>query len=485
MSIAAGGPTHAPTTDAALVGIAPEADLIMVKYLDGPIETIDANNGIVSPGVQFRDAVMYCLRVAKLLDKAIVINCSFGSSMDAGDGLDADARWLDEVFDPTHAADDKHFPKGAILVKAAGNSGDAEDRAYARITVPDIGQIVVPFELYENRGPNRTTYTNCTRETDVENLRVTFWYREVTAPQDVSIAVRVPTEAGFSAPVFAGELHKTFDGGKERYIFHNVDPPVQRPDGAGGTVTVRRNSMSLILLPSDRTSPPQHAEGYYDVILTAPPGTVIHATCEQQDGYGFQIPNQYSDASVLPPPEIIAGSPTPITPIDVTGASTLDGDSCARNIIAVAAYDDANLVSGAAAFHAIASFSSRGPVRDYSNPPLGPLFDKPDVAAPGVNINAALSKDSDHLLVHLLDYAFQEGNRFDVFNGTSMSAPAVAGVVALMLEKNKDLSVDDVRRVFLSPGNSRDGAGPLPADPDYRNAYGAGMVDAVKSHAGA
>ena len=485
-SIAAGGPTHAPTTDAALVGVAPEADIIMVKLLDTPIFIMDSHGDFVSPDVQFRDAVIYCLRVAHACDKAVVINCSFGNTAGATDGLDDDARWLDETFDPGHAADDLHFPKRSILVMAAGNSGDVTERSYARVTVPDAGHIVVPCRLYENRGPNRTKVENCFRTSDVDPLWVMFWYREVTAPQDVSIAVRVPTEAGFSNPVFAGELHKDFDRGKTRIIRHNVIPPVHRPDGAGGTVTLQRNSMELEVLPSLDTDPPQHAEGFYDVLLTAPPGTVIHVSCSQHGrSYGFDIPDQYVDASVLPPAQVIAGSAAPILPIEVTARSTLDGDCCARNIIAVAAYDDTNLVTGATDFHAIAEFSSRGPTRDFTSPPLGPLSNKPDVAGPGVNINAALSKDTDYKLLHILDDAFLRGDRFDVFSGTSMASPAVAGVVALMLEKHKDLTIDDVRTVLTTHANVRDGRRPLPGDPDYGEAYGSGMIDALKSHAGA
>ena len=79
----------------------------------------------------------------------------------------------------------------------------------------------------------------------------------------------------------------------------------------------------------------------------------------------------------------------------------------------------------------------------------------PDIAGPGVLISAALSLDTDQNLLHILDFDFQQGNRFDAFSGTSMAAPAVAGVIALMLQKNKDLA--DRRR----PDNSH-GARQLP-----------------------
>jgi hypothetical protein len=71
----------------------------------------------------------------------------------------------------------------------------------------------------------------------------------------------------------------------------------------------------------------------------------------------------------------------------------------------------------------LASFSSRGPLRDFSNPPLGPLAQKPEVAAPGVEINAAFSKDSDNNLLNLFDFSFQQGNRFVRIPGLDRREP--------------------------------------------------------------
>ncbi|MCX6640851.1 MAG: S8 family serine peptidase [bacterium] len=82
--------------------------------------------------------------------------------------------------------------------------------------------------------------------------------------------------------------------------------------------------------------------------------------------------------------------------------------------------------------HTIASFSSRGPVTwstispwlDYAyNPGMG-LID-PDVSAPGVDIKSCL---------HTSNTGYQ------LMSGTSMATPHVAGAIALMLEKNPNLT---------------------------------------------
>lgn len=77
-----------------------------------------------------------------------------------------------------------------------------------------------------------------------------------------------------------------------------------------------------------------------------------------------------------------------------------------------------------------ADFSSQGPVTwqdtefgDYAyNPGIGLI--RPDVCAPGVNIKS-------------LDYLTTDG--YTNASGTSQATPCVAGIIALMLQKNPNL----------------------------------------------
>lgn len=87
----------------------------------------------------------------------------------------------------------------------------------------------------------------------------------------------------------------------------------------------------------------------------------------------------------------------------------------------------------------VSEFSSRGPVTwqdtewaDYPyNPGIGLI--RPDISAPGDNV------------VSLSHTAY---NGYIALSGTSMAAPCVAGVVALMLEKNPDLTPSDLCRII-------------------------------------
>jgi bacillopeptidase F len=98
----------------------------------------------------------------------------------------------------------------------------------------------------------------------------------------------------------------------------------------------------------------------------------------------------------------------------------------------------------------VANFSLRGPS------PYDEI--KPDVTAPGQGIRSSIPGD---------EYI---GN-----NGTSMAAPAVSGVIALLLQFNSNLTIDEIEAFLM------DTAKPL-TDDDYpetpNNAYGYGLVDA-------
>ena len=73
----------------------------------------------------------------------------------------------------------------------------------------------------------------------------------------------------------------------------------------------------------------------------------------------------------------------------------------------------------------IATFSARGPV--------SPFYQKPDLVAPGVFVNTTSLK-----------------NFYNITSGTSYAAPHVSGAIALLLEKNPELTPHDIKSILIT-----------------------------------
>lgn len=109
----------------------------------------------------------------------------------------------------------------------------------------------------------------------------------------------------------------------------------------------------------------------------------------------------------------------------------------------------------------VAAFSSEGPRRDGA--------EKPDVTAPGAMIVSALSAHAPVRAEELVD------DRHTVMAGTSMAAPMVTGLVALLLQRDPGLDPEEVTERLRAAG-SIPGRPPSTFDPKW----GYGLIDARK-----
>ena len=492
--IAAGGTKFfAGGADASFVGVAPEATIIAVKLLDNanPIQyrLPGGFGGFVPREMLFKDAVMYCLRMARKEKKPVVINMSFGSNAEPGDGLDEDAVFMDQVLDPSKGETPSNFPTGAIIVKAAGNDGDEDENQTARIVFAGVTEVIVPFELKDSRAALKTRWLDrgdkCHDVDFTPPVGVDFWYRRATPFDSVKFALRLPHQAGFSGDMpIGGNLSQAFilrsgpppsmalvpfaSNVYSVFVNHMTNGPVADPrPGPPVPPPIRRHQVSFRVVPKQSGGTVDYPVGVYEMRIKAPVDTEIYVMCDRW--YWAR-----GKAVTFEVREKLAND----TPIDTALIKISDESSAVdtggKHVITVAAYDDKN---GAGPDKGeIAKFSSRGPLRDFSIGKLGPIAPKPDIAAPGVKIMSAQGVNTSPLLPRGPHFA--SGARYIEFQGTSMAAPVVAGVIALMLDKKKDLNTDDVRKHLTAI------TGPpvKPTGADGDRAYGKGMVNALESH---
>eukprot|EP00130_Batrachochytrium_dendrobatidis_P008490 XP_006683365.1 hypothetical protein BATDEDRAFT_93128 [Batrachochytrium dendrobatidis JAM81] len=140
-----------------------------------------------------------------------------------------------------------------------------------------------------------------------------------------------------------------------------------------------------------------------------------------------------------------------IFPVFAAGNTTWDNLGGPGSVNIPANYPESFAVGATDQNNRLATFSLLGPS------PYKEI--KPDVTAPGVDIRSSLP-----------------GGRYGNNEGTSMAAPAVAGVVALLYQAAPNLSIDQIREILTNT------AKPL-TDKEYpkypNNGYGYGLVQAM------
>jgi subtilisin family serine protease len=108
----------------------------------------------------------------------------------------------------------------------------------------------------------------------------------------------------------------------------------------------------------------------------------------------------------------------------------------------------------------ISDFSSEGPLRDGDR--------KPDVSAPGAMLISCLSRDSEQ------DAEMRIDDLYLVSAGTSMACPFISGIVALLLERDPQLTPNAVKQLLKANSSV-----PSAAAGHFDPKWGFGLIDAA------
>lgn len=400
------------------VGVAPSADLIMVKS-------------------SFRDAqvirgVKHVFDTAAAA-KAAVVNLSYGGAIGAHDGTDS----LDVAVDGL-LNDPAGTPlKGRAIVCSAGNDGERVNPLAPNLNPKARGGGLHCRKQLTPAAPSVSLDVHIGVDDRVTNTLV-FWYGVTTpaaAPLDpASVNLQIAEPGGTTLPsvVVGGSGALTPDPTLAGSVLH-----VSSSRGAS------QNRRHAILVQIDPPAAGPITSGPWKFTFTE-----ISGTATILDGW---IALDMEDAH----PRFAFADQDP------AGTTTTPGTG--KNVTTVGSYDPRDST--------LAVNSSRGPTADGRH--------KPDLSAPGVGIVAPKAS------VATTGCCSGEGcccacctDFYIPLSGTSMAAPHVTGVVALMLQRNRDLTFAEIKTKLIGTVRPPGGGPALPTVPD---SWGAGRVDAEKA----
>lgn len=385
------------------MGVAPDADLIVVKVGDceGPASTLSAIG-----------AYWAALQAKENFKRPAVINLSLGSHFNSHDGDSETEQLINSIADSKNGL-------GITVVVSAGNEGRYSMHAGGKFAPRKTGQI------------------------DVESS---------------------PIEANVGQP---SALLGAFDTNDEwGLFFRSTNPIFQGVDGKpAGIFFYKAGSKFNIESDQELADKEQFAEflktvsqsnqGAGDILLmNIPAGQYLFF------GFGSS--------------EIVSNGRFSLYFPNETGASFGEGTE-KRFMIAAPGGAEKAITVGSTDFRNewvnvggdVSRFNlTNGEVSDYSSP--GPRRDgltKPEIVAPGRYTIAPLSKfsrtenggckgsmagdaDSQKIFVTM-------SKNHIAWSGTSASAPFVAGVVALMLQKNPELTPDEIKQILIKTASGR------------------------------
>jgi subtilisin family serine protease len=386
-------------------GVAPDADLIIVKVL--PDKTSPNRKTSLNLAAQY----VFNTAAAQSPPKPAVVNASLSWGAGARDGTSPEETFLDGLLTST---------SGRAIVISAGNDGGLGD-------AQDVSRGDYRFGSHAAKHINASGQAKVTLMFPPDDNTpddIDIWYSAGAGRLQVQVTGPTGLSTGF-VPV--GVVSTTTK--------QNVGPAVVEVTSFI-SVFNSKGHISLVVDPPTNGSIPA---GAWTITLKESAGTAVDMDLWIAGSHADPCP------AVAFPDRVIA--------------STLTSPGTAKNVITVGAYGS---VDGK-----LADFSSRGPTLAADG------RQKPDICAPGLEESPqkgimAPKNNAEVGCCCNCCYDF-----YVDMCGTSQAAPHVTGVVALMMQKNSNLTFDQLRTVIQSFCRKPAGMSPLP-----NNDWGYGKVDA-------
>lgn len=413
-------------------GVAPEADIIVVAFSE------DRYYGSV-------DAVNYIYKKAANLGKPCVVNISLGSHRGPHDGSDLESQMLDQIISEA---------SGRALCASAGNEGNdfihisyqTDADSFYTYIYPDADGLIKLYIRIPNDELNQTDFSVGWDENNfnpfsknggpINLIGHTGWYsvQEIINHNDYYIKARNDKSEEIGRVSF--EIESKNDS---MTVFRIVIEDDMVWDEANKTV------QNMELWRFKIWKPDSHMDAWI-----------------ANNGYTF--PGSINDVHYLTPDNVSSvGMPATAHHVISVGAS-VNRTTFVDQFGTEWTYSNETVGD-------LAEFSSRGPTAD------GRI--KPEIVAPGLGVISALSADAVHSS-EIKETDIIQGGKHVILSGTSMSSPAVAGCIALYLQKYPNATYTQIIQAVT--GSVRKDAYTGNALPD--NNWGYGKMDVLAMFTG-
>ncbi len=395
-------------------GIAHEAELILLPYRRNAASLLDLLN--------------YTKNYSNTAQKPFVFNMSTGSHLGPHDGSDLKNQAISQTVG-----------KGAVFVGSAGNNGQNE------------------FHL-DHEFSNDTLSTVCT------TVNTNAYWGQCMA---IWGAPNQNLHMGFSLVNNTGDTLYTFP-----YLSSAAEPLLDTVVYFDPQDSTKSFEFKLLAIAADANNLKPNFRFEFRNLTGLRVATHFYANTGRMDIWHIiRLEERYTNWGLNLQASFAGGNQT------WTGYKKGDWhygvgepSGAGPSVITVGAYQSTIFMPNGSTFAGnLANFTSYGPTVDGRN--------KPDIAAPGVSVASAVSSFDPSVSTNLPTVSFNgKTYHFQRYSGTSMSGPTVAGIVALMLEANPDLSWQFVRDIITSTARQDANTGTLPNDGHVR--WGFGKINA-------
>lgn len=423
-------------------GMAPESDIVA--------SCGDLSDMFIALGIES------ALDYAYIEQKPAVVNLSLGSNIGPHDGTEVMSQYLKEAG------------KEAIICVAAGNEGllpialnqtfTAEDKELKTFIAPQYGDVYSNGGVYYNlRYGQVYIYSDDDTEFTVQmvaynvNRGTIAWRHTLSGNSDGVATYYASADQAGDGDLTNVTFSKAFSG----YA------------GIGSMIDVNNGRYYALLdyfLCDNQLTNANGSNYIFGFVVEGKEGQRIHCYCDGMftfmDSFGK---DGWDDGS--------------------TNGSISDM-ACAENILVVGAYNTRNAFTSLDGLSYTSGTYPVGQITDFSS--YGTLSDGrnlPHICAPGAQIVSSTSTPYMELM-NAPESAYQgrmieddRNNYWFVEKGTSMATPAVAGAVALWLEANPYLTIDEVREIAMSTATKDSYVTNFTGDPIQ---WGAGKFNAYE-----